>query len=252
MVSFVYGDSYRIFINTALGCEGGCQYCYLSKLGVSEERLEKSVEEILEILNEMEEYRPGRTGTILSLGCYSECLDAKNKKKTTELIRLLAKKGNYIQFATKKEITVEELLEIDSLATFPNQIGVYLSVPTISESRILEPGTDDVGLRLSPLEYAQELKNIYFVLYIKPVIPNITKKDVELYRRMMERYQIPAIIGPMLDLKGDETSVLVGEDKLAEQESEDLEFLDRALSESGKTYRHSTEIIDELQKEWWE
>ena len=109
MASFVYGDSYRIFINTALGCDGGCQYCYLSKLGVSGEQPEKSVEEVLELLNGMEEYRPGRTGTILSFGCYSECWDGKNKRKTTELIRQLAKKENYIQLATKKEITFEEL-----------------------------------------------------------------------------------------------------------------------------------------------
>ena len=252
MASFVYGDSYRIFINTALGCDGGCQYCYLSKLGVSGEQPEKSVEEVLELLNGLEEYRPGRTGTILSFGCYSECWDGKNKRKTTELIRQLAKKENYIQLATKKEITFEELLEIDSLAVFPNQIGIYLSIPTISESRILEPATDSVELRLSPLDHTRELENIYFVLYVKPVIPNITKKDVGLYRRMMERHQVSAVIGPMLDLKGGNESVLVGEDKLAERESEDLEFLKNYLSESGKTYRHSTEVIDELRKEWWE
>ena len=252
MASFVYGDSYRIFINTTIGCEGGCQYCYLSKLGVSSGQPEKNAEEVLALLNQMKEYQPGKTGTILSLGCYSECWDAKNKKKTIELIRQLAKNENYIQLATKKEITFEELLEINSLATFQNQIGIYLSVPTISESRILEPRTDDVELRLSPLKHAHKLENIYFVLYIKPVIPHITKRDAVLYQRLMERYQVPAIIGPMLDLKGNDESVLVGEDNLAEQESEDLGFLKNHLSKSGKTYRHSTEVIDELQKGWWE
>lgn len=248
MASFVYGDPDRIFLNTALGCDGGCRYCYLPALGITAGQMEASVDEILRLLDGTEAYRPGREGTILSLGCYSECWDENNREKTMELLRRLMRRENYIQLATKREIALPTLLELDSLAAFPGQLGIYLSVPTLSASREWEPGTDPVEARLSPLSCRHRLKNLYLVLYIKPVIPGVTLGDAVRYRRLMEKHGIPAVVGPMLEPGGGDAAVLVGESRLAERETEELDALTAYLAAGGRVYRHSTDVVRALKK----
>ena len=32
----VSGEQKRLFVNTGIGCEGGCKYCYLPHIGISD------------------------------------------------------------------------------------------------------------------------------------------------------------------------------------------------------------------------
>ena len=91
----------------------------------------------------------GREGTIISIGCYSECWDVGNKQEAFKVISEIVRLGNYVQLATKRGILWEELTKLDSLALFKNQIGIYLSIPTLTGSRQMEKGTDYIekGLR---------------------------------------------------------------------------------------------------------
>ena len=146
--------------------------------------------------------------------------------------------------STKQSISREELKEIDSFALYPGQIVIYLSVPTLRHSAELEPGTAKLQERLSPLQWMPELKNLYFALYIKPVIPNITLEDVPTYSRLMETYQIPASVGPLLAAgKG---TVLVGEGDLKEIDNDESKILQDMLAQHGDVYTHSTQMIDNL------
>lgn len=247
MNDFVYGNQIRVFINTALGCSANCQYCYLPELGYSNAPTFLSAEDVIKELESKEYFIRGRQGTIISIGCYSECWDEKNKQETLKLIKYFAKYENYIQLATKKKIAFEELLIINSFAIFENQVGIYLSIPTISQTLLLESGTDNIDNRLSPLAYINILENIYFALYIKPVIPNVTIQDIEAYRKIIENYQIPVIVGAMLVLRNDNNSeIAVGNGRLDETGSEEAQNIIYSLSPFGKVYSHSTELVNDI------
>lgn len=245
MKHFVYGNSYRIFLNTALGCTSRCQYCYLPDLGMGGDPVYISAEETLSLLHQSKDFVPGTQGTILSLGCYSECWDEVNKPETVKLLASLASQGNYLQMVTKQAISREESIALDALAQYPGQLGIYLSIPTLSQAGKLEPGTALPEARLAPLHWQEELKNIYFVLYLKPILPCVTLSDVEIYGQLMESFHMPAIVGPLL-AKDNAGNVLVGESCLREVTCDESEILKQRLSSHGNVYIHSTEIVDEM------
>lgn len=244
MKHFTYGNQQRIFLNTALGCSARCQYCYLPHLGLGHAPRSIPAEDALALFYQSDNFIPGSHGTILSLGCYSECWDNENKSETMKLLSNLVTHENYIQMSTKQLISREELKEIDSLALYPGQIVIHLSVPTLLHSAELEPGTAKPKERLSPLQWMSELNNLCFALYIKPVIPNVTLEDAPEYGRLMETYGVPAVVGPLL--VAGQGAVLVGEGDLREINNNESKILQDMLAQHGDVYTHSTQIIDNL------
>ena len=100
---FLYAeDNHRIFINSCLGCTGGCKYCYLAKSGYdNNSKLKvKKAEEILSELNksglEVSEK------TLITLGCFSECWDDENKSETIKLIIFYKKEIKFSYLQKKK------------------------------------------------------------------------------------------------------------------------------------------------------
>lgn len=104
--NFISGNDSRIFLNLELGCSSSCSYCYLPSEGMSHderppEKLRRSATEMLVQLEKFPNFKPGATGSILSIGCFSECWDERIKSETIALINGLLPLGNHIQFATK-------------------------------------------------------------------------------------------------------------------------------------------------------
>ena len=125
---FLYAeDNHRIFINSCLGCTGGCKYCYLAKSGYdNNSKLKvKKAEEILSELNksglEVSEK------TLITLGCFSECWDDENKSETIKLIKYFLQKGNQVQLSTKKEISTNEMADIQNFIKYYGQLVIFLS-----------------------------------------------------------------------------------------------------------------------------
>lgn len=249
MVHFVYGNKKRIFINTTIGCLAHCKYCYLPEILEKQSICRITAKEALEKLHSLNSYSPGPNGTIISIGCYSECWDDANRKETLELLSNISKEGNYIQLATKRKISLDDLLKINSFSRFKNQIGIHLSVPTISHSPELEPGTDPILNRLSPLNFTGLVTNVYFALYIKPVIKDITIEDIENYKRLVQKYSIPVIVGSMLEKPpSPNLAVQVGEGKLQEVQYSDNDLLIRSFLPFDRVYKHSIDIIEDFRK----
>lgn len=250
MVNMVYGDESRVFVNTAIGCEADCKYCYLPKVGVNKVIKSVTAEEVIRELNALPYIIHGKNGTIISLGCYSECWSKKNKAETMKLLSVVAQWGNYIQIATKQSITEDEIYLLDSISLYKNQIGIYLSVPTISFSTKLEKGTARIRERLLPLHFISKTQNIYFVLYIKPVLKGITLYDREQYKGLIEKYQVYAVVGSLLsvDTKAN-SSVLVGEGYFHENKTEEVAQLMDFLDNSGHVFEHSIDVIQKFKQE---
>lgn len=249
MLHYVYGDSSRIFLNTAIGCEARCEYCYLPQLGINGVPQYEKAENVLEKLQSLEYFISGEHGTVVSIGCYSECWSPQNRPETIKLISAIAGMGNYIQLATKKTIEKQDILLLDTLATYDNQIGIYLSVPTITHSDRMEKGTDCISKRLSPLEMKYQTKRLYYVLYIKPVLQGITICDCNIYKTFMEKYNIYAVVGTLFTRDAyNRSDVLVGEGNFKEITGNDVDYLNDELSFSDKVFTHSTEVIEYIRE----
>lgn len=243
MSEFVSGNQNRIFLNTTLGCLCKCAYCYLESVGINK-IIHSTHDQIVDELLSLDYFQPGPAGTILSIGCYSECWNNETKKETIKLLKKIASFGNYIQLATKKHITQEELVMIDSISTFPYQIGIFVSAPTISKSAEIELGTDSIEDRLSIFSNWKLLHNSYLVLYIKPVLPGITYLDIEKYRELLKDNPVDCVVGGLLKPSNlSRLSVQVGTSHFIEC-NEEQDILITALSKDARVYRNSTEIIN--------
>lgn len=252
MLSMIYGDETRVFVNTVIGCEAECQYCYLPKIGADKIIKSITAEEVVNELSSLPFFVRGKQGTIISLGCYSECWSEKNKNETIKVLSVIAKWGNYIQLATKQSISEKEIFFLNSISLYKNQIGIYLSIPTITFSETLEKGTACIKERLLPLQFKSKVHKIYFVLYIKPVLKGITLCDKELYRNLIEKYQVYVVVGSLfwVDVKR-QSSILVGEGYFHEKIIGEAEELRSYLKKSGCVFEHSIEVIQKIkQKEF--
>lgn len=246
--NLVYGNKERVFVNTVLGCRAKCSYCYLPDFDLDEKIQYFSAKDVIEQVIELPYFIKGKEGTIISIGCYSECWDERNRKETMHLIKYFAQFGNYIQLATKKEILFGELVTINKMLLFEKQLGIYISVPCISASKKLEPGTDSIIKRLKPLEYKNQFCSIYFVLYIKPILQDVTIKDKQEYCKLIKKYKINTVVGSLLQFDDEilTDKALVGENRLKEIDCIDNRLLIKELKSVGKVFIHSIDIIKEL------
>lgn len=196
----------RIFVNTCLGCTGRCSYCYLGKMGYDNSSIVGEVKNSKELIGEIEQIGISRD-TLITLGCFSECLDENNKQETMKLIKYFLQIGNQIQLSTKKEIRVEEFKEFGNLIRYLGQLVVFVSSATISRWDTIEKGTDSPNKRFNTFKISEEL-NIPTVLYIKPVLKGITKKDIELYKEVIKKYDVrDVVVGSIFGEKETEETV---------------------------------------------
>ena len=241
MEKCIYGTSERIFVNTAIGCNACCKYCYMPKLGHKKKEKTISGEMAVQQVLNMTCFFPGKNGTVLSLGCYSECLDLQNMKETETVVQGLLPLGNRIQLATKQIVTEHFLEIIKRYQMYDEQMHIYISMPTISLIEQLESGTALANQRITNIENCIR-HNIPVVLYIKPFLENITESDLEKYIKIVRKYRIPAVVGGYLYTEPNGKLADVGNGRLYEGNLEfgRIKFINE-LRKHTQVYEHSTE-----------
>lgn len=196
---FVEGNKERIFLNTALGCESKCKFCYLPSQNYiigNKPKLSISFEEIVKKLLSHSKFIKGKFGTVLSIGCYSECWSKNNKKITIELIKSLINLGNPIQLATKRIILREEFYDLNSAILWKGQLTIFISSTTVSDYKVWEKSTSNPYKRFGIFTENLDAK-IPLCLYLKPILPNITIKDIDIYAKYVTSYNLQTIVGSM-------------------------------------------------------
>lgn len=237
----------RLFINTSLGCTANCAYCYLPTLKYSKgKKLDNYVtaEKILKDLGNYKELEFGRDGTLISFGCYSECWDERNKKETIKLIKYFLEKGNKIQLSTKKYIDYKELKDISKLIKFYGQLTIFISSATISYSDVLENNTTPPEERFKSFLITKEL-NIPTILYIKPVLYNITIKDIDLYKEVIKKYNIKdVVVGSIIKTNGKgEVAPFVNDNSMHAEPIEQEKEIISSLKEVCNVYTKSLQVV---------
>lgn len=242
---YVYIKENRLFVNTSLGCKGNCSYCYLPKIGYSNKKYLKKTKISKEIINFIEKSKINiNNKTLITLGCYSECFDKNNKKETIELLKYFLKKGNQIQLSTKEIISEKDIKEIYDLINYKGQLVIFISSATISKQKEIEINTTPIEKRLSNFLLLNKY-NIPAVLYIKPVLKNITINDIELYIKYIKTYNIKeTIVGSIFTEKNNnEPAPFYCDDKLYYNKIDDEEIIIKELSLYTNIYRRSTEVM---------
>lgn len=236
-------DNKRVFINISIGCTGSCSYCYLPKMGYSNKEKVKSTktaEEIIDMINNSS--IKFNKNTLITIGCFSECFDDFNKEETIKIIKYFLDKGNQIQLSTKKRIKFDDIQRILPLIKYYGQFIVFISSATILMHDLIEKNTDKPEIRFKNFKY-----NYYFptVLYMKPILKNITYKDIHLYKQYIRQYNIKyVIVGSIFtETLSSETVHFSNANKLFYNEIDDESEIINELKNICNVYKRSTEVV---------
>lgn len=244
---YVFMKDNRLFINTSLGCKGNCSYCYLPTLGYSNDlnnyQTIKS-NQILEMINNNFDITEN---TLITIGCYSECLDEYDKKETIDIIKHFLKKGNQIQLSTKKEILVDDFKEIVKLVKYYGQLIIFTSSTSITNQKNIEKNTTPIINRLNNFKTLNKL-NIPSILYLKPVLRNITIKDIELYKKYIQEYNIENVVVGSIFTKEKSKEKSSFSNELFYNKNSDEDIIYKELSKVTNVYRRSTEVVKKYKR----
>jgi DNA repair photolyase len=211
-------------------------------LGYNNKSIKKSIsaKKIIELLEQNN--LDINNNTLISIGCFSECWDENNKKETIDIIKYFLKKGNQIQLSTKCKVLKKELAEILPLIKYPGQLIIFVSSATISKHNIYEKNTTSISERFKTFEISKST-NIPVVLYIKPVLQNITINDIDLYKKYIEKYDIKD--GSIFsNKKSEETVHFSNKNELFYSKCQDEELIISKLSKITNIYRRSSEVME--------
>ncbi len=240
----------RLFINTSLGCTANCSYCYLPLLNYSKgKKLNTyiSANEIIEQIKLYDNFKEGKDGTLISFGCYSECWDEQNKHQTLALIKYFLDKGNPIQISTKKYVDYNDLTDINNSIQYYGQLTIFISSATISEWNKFEKGTTNPIERFKSFEISNKL-NIPVILYIKPILYDITLKDVDKYIDVIKKYGIKhVVVGSIIKTNGTgEVAPFVNDNSMYTEPIEQENDIIKSLSTISKVYTKSIHVLKNL------
>lgn len=232
-------DDKRLFINTSLGCKSKCKFCYLSKVGIK--TLDRKTSgEVLDMLdNSQYEWNED---TLITMGCFSECFDEVNKIETIEIAKYFLKKGNQVQIATKRYVSYDDIRELIPLIKYTGQFILFVSTSTILGYAAYEKGTEGLEHRFETFDLIKY--DIPVILYIKPVIENVTIKDIDLYKRLIKEKKISnVVVGSIFtEVENEEKVHFSNDNNLFYNECDDEKDIIESLSKVAKVFKRSSEV----------
>ena len=159
----------RLFINPTIGCTIDCNYCYLIEYGIKRNQNKvvpsgiNASDYLAAIQNCGSKFRKGKSGTLISLGSFSEPFLPDVRGKTLSIIEALYHLGNPIQIATKYfpgSNFVLRLIEI--FRNNRDQLMINLSLNNLHQSTVK-----------SLMKWFPYSNNIKLTVYIKPFLKGV-------------------------------------------------------------------------------
>lgn len=243
-------DNKRIFVNTCLGCTGQCLYCYLPKYGYDNNLGNQTIKTAESLIEEIEGLGVG-SDTLITLGCFSECFDEKNKPETLKLIKYFLARGNQVQVATKRQVKLDDVQDINDLIQYQGQFVIFISSATISKWGKYEKGTDLPEQRFKSFDISKST-DIPTVLYMKPVLKGVTKNDIDLYKEVINRYGVKnVVVGSVFgENKSNETVHFSDDERLFYNPNEDELEISKQLMGLGnvRVFSRSSTVMNFYRK----
>jgi len=229
----------RCLVSPKIGCAAHCSYCYLNEIGETDHRKEDK-DVLLERIISDPRYKEGRYGTVVSLGCFTECLSESIRDDSLFLLKYFIKKNNKVSIATKLDPSIL-IPALKDYIQYNDQINIFISCPTISKWTEYETGTIAPTLRLNSIPFLQDVHFNCF-LYIKPFLGEATLCDLQIFKCYIEKYHLTTILGKKFSLSPGESAPIAG-DRLHVVEDPRYYSFKIALSEYGEIYERSIDVL---------
>jgi DNA repair photolyase len=207
-ISAVVWGHNRVFVAPVLGCPAKCAFCYLgSQSRPTTQPAKIGLSELVSAITAHEQFRDGKHGTVISLGCLSEALAPHSLCATLGFLEQLPRLGNPLQLATRW--TLPPVEEQRFFSSFRSLGGVMFHSTTEINKRLLESGTPNWKSRMLFISRAVDA-GIPSVLYVKPVIPGYTSRFTDDFISICRDSGIKfAVLGPLyLDARIQENILL--------------------------------------------
>ena len=136
------------------------------------------------------------------------------------------------------------MVKINKLIKYYGQLSIFISSATISEWNKIEKNTTNPNKRFESFNLTKKL-NIPVILYIKPVLYNITIKDVNKYIDIIKKYNIKnLIVGSIIKTNGTgEVAPFVKDNSLFTQPIEQEKEIIKELSKVSNVYTKSIDVL---------
>lgn len=186
----------RVFVSPALGCPAYCRFCYLGSVGLQRPQKPRlGPEALLERIVKDDRFRPGPSGTVISLGCLSECLAPHSLPDTFEFLHAIRSLQNPVQLATRWTLDGGEFAMFEN--EFKAVSGILFHSMTETGPKRLELGTPPWNERRRFMA-AIAASGIPSVMYIKPFLPGYTSRFAADFIALARRLTIQhAVVGPV-------------------------------------------------------
>ena len=181
----------RFFVSPVVGCSGKCVYCYINaKLPDTSIRANSiDIEVILRGILLHQQYVPGQTGSIISIGAWGDIFPKDNMKlisRSVEWIKKILSLGNPVQIMSKFTVDKSIADEICCSVVYFGQLLYSTTVTTFNEWRAIEPYTASPEERLKTMSLFKN-NSVKTNVMIKPFLPGIKDKEVDLFRLYFDR-----------------------------------------------------------------
>ncbi len=181
----------RVFVSPAIGCSGGCKYCYLRIHSLKQPLINPiGKDRLIASVTENKNVVPGKGGTIISVGAWGDIFQNKAfSDYSLSIIEELVSLGNQIQFMSKYQIDEKSIERIAKIQLYPNQILYSTTITTIDLWKQIEPNTASPKNRLKTC-YLFKNHGIESNVLIKPFITGITDKEIDSIIDLLLLYEI--------------------------------------------------------------
>ncbi|GIK41029.1 MAG: hypothetical protein BroJett011_48620 [Chloroflexota bacterium] len=199
----------RIYISQASGCSANCVYCFIFDDGHPRKPRLFDIpgDDVRQWLESQKGFRAGRNGTLISLSPYCDPFSKEVTDKTLEFVEALAPLQNPIQLSTKYFVDQTIAKRLGKSQTMFGQIILYATVTSFQFWKRIELAADEPYLRIEGLLNARR-QGINTCLAIKPVLPGITDKEIDLFVKAIRDYDVPyCVVGVMYSSEKIETRI---------------------------------------------
>lgn len=240
---FVSFDNKRRFlVSPRIGCLAECSYCYLHDLGLGDGVVRNaSADELIQGIVGHNGFVDGPSGTIVSFGCFTECLIGSSLKTTIEVARFLLSRGNRVSIASKMRTGVLSCL-LRRCIQYRGQLSVFVSCPTVSKWRDYEKRVASPEARMRAIPRLLESGFDCF-LYVKPYLGIDTCNDSRIYLDIIEKLKIPVVVGKRFSSCGEGSASPVAPALLSDVEDISYAAFVASLEASGTVFRRSLDAL---------
>ncbi|MEM3875506.1 MAG: hypothetical protein QXP35_00330 [Candidatus Micrarchaeaceae archaeon] len=168
-------DKNRVIIYSQSSCLFNCKYCF--KAGMNQNKTKNNEYLSIEQLNLLEKL-PSKVNLIM-LGCDTEFFHSLHPMKVLDKVSDLDKDISLISKIPLSKIYIEKIKQINEKLSNANHIFVFsISLPVLYHVKDFEPSSSDPYKRIESLKALHNL-NIKTLVAIRPLLPNIGKKELE-------------------------------------------------------------------------